>query len=79
MDRRPLLLKVGATALTVATTVVSALYVTSHLKNANAPLRPAVLDASTGTSVDLPGGGTLTISPSVHASDVPPMTSTYAS
>ena len=79
MDTRPLLLKVGATVLTVATTVVSAMYVTAHLKNADAPLRPPVLNGSSGASVDVPGGGTLTISPSVHAGDVAPVTSTYAS
>jgi hypothetical protein len=79
IDTRSLLLKAGATALTLAATVVSALYVTSHLKNPNAPLQPAVLSASRGASVGLPGGGTLTLSPSVRPSDVEPVTSTYAS
>ena len=72
---RPTALKVGATALTVVTTVLSALYVTSHLKNPAAPLQPTVL-RSIGTSV---AGGTLTLGPSVQPSDVRPVTSTYAS
>jgi hypothetical protein len=72
---RPTALKVGATALTVVTTVLSALYVTSHLKNPAAPLQPTVL-RSDGTSV---AGGSLTLGPSVQPSDVQPVTSTYAS
>lgn len=70
-------LKVGATVLTVATTVMSALYVTSHLKNPAAPLQPTVLKTG-GASVTGPGG-TLTLGPSVQPSDVQPVTSTYAS
>ena len=78
-EMRSLLLKVGATALTLAATAGSALFVTAHLKNPSAPLQPSVLEASTGASVGLPGGGTLTLSPSVRPSDVAPVTSTYAS
>jgi len=63
MDVRSLLLRAGATALTLATTVVSAAYVTAHLKNPSAPLHPSVL----------------TVAPSVRQSDVKPVTSTYAS
>ena len=63
IDLRSLLLKAGATALTLATTVVAANYVTAHLKNPAAPLHPAVL----------------TVAPSVRQSDVKPVTSTYAS
>ncbi len=63
IDVRSLLLKAAATALTLATTVVSAHYVTGHLKNPAAPLRPTVH----------------TIAPSVRQSDVKPVTSTYAS
>ncbi len=63
IDVRSLLLKAGATALTLATTVVSAHYVASHLKNPSAPLHPTVLS----------------IAPSVRQSDVKPVTSTYAS
>jgi hypothetical protein len=69
-ERRPLVLKLGATALALATTLLSALYVTAHLKNPNAPLRPTVLSASTGT---------LTLTPSVLPTDGQPVTSTYAS
>jgi hypothetical protein len=43
---RPLLLKVGATLLTLAATTVSAVYVTSHIKNPHAPLQPVVLNSS---------------------------------
>ena len=67
MDIRTLLLKAGATALTVAATVASAAYVTAHVKNPQAPLQPAVLT------------GTLTLGPSVRPAPVTPVTSTYAS
>jgi hypothetical protein len=70
---RLLLLKAAATMLTVGATVVSAVYVTSHLKNPSAPLQPAVLNAST-TSV-----GGVTVGPAVRPTDEPAMTSTYAS
>jgi hypothetical protein len=79
MQTRPLLLKLGATAVTLGATLASALYVTAHLKNPNAPLQPSVLSESSSASVDVPGGGTLTISPSLRPSDVQPVTSTYAS
>ena len=72
------ILKAGATVLTVATTVLSAMYVTSHLKNAGAPLQPSVLGASSATTLSAPGG-TLTLGPSVQPSTVQPVTSTYAS
>jgi hypothetical protein len=63
MQLRPLVLKAGATAVTLAATLISALYVTAHVKNPSAPLKPSVLS----------------ISPSVQPSDVQPVTSTYAS
>lgn len=69
-------LKAAATALTVATTVLSGLYVTTHLKNPVAPLQPTVLRSSGGTAI---AGGTVTLGPSVQPSDVQPVTSTYAS
>ena len=60
-DVRALLLKVVATALSLAATAASAAYVTAHLKNSGAPLQPPVLTSS------------------VRPSDIPPVTSTYAS
>jgi hypothetical protein len=63
MHLRPLLLKAGATVITLGATLLSALYVTAHLKNPSAPLKPSVL----------------TISASVQPSDVQPVTTTYAS
>jgi hypothetical protein len=68
---RVFMLKAGATALTVGATLVSALWVTSHLKNPAAPLQPIVLSVRSG--------GNLNLTPSVHATDVAPITSTYAS
>lgn len=76
---RSLLLKAGATALTLGTTVASALFVTAHLKNPDAPLQPTVLSSSTGGSMSLPGGATFNIAPSVHHADVQPVASTHAS
>ena len=73
---RTVLLKAAATFLTIGATVASALFVTSHLKNPAAPLQPPVVRAGS-TAAAL--GGTLNVGPSVQASDVEPMTSTYAS
>lgn len=75
---RILVLKAGATLLTVATTVLSALYVTGHLKNSSAPLRPTVLTANQSSTLSGPGGS-VTLGPSVQPGDVKPVTSTYAS
>ena len=74
---RVFLLKAAATVLTLGATVASALYVTAHLKNPAAPLQPPVLAGSGSTVGAL--GGQLTVGPSVHQSDVEPLTSTYAS
>ncbi|HEV2415589.1 MAG TPA: hypothetical protein VGX27_12350 [Candidatus Dormibacteraeota bacterium] len=70
---RLFLLKAVATALTVGATVVSSVFVTSHLKNPAAPLQPSVLNAS-NTSV-----GGLTVGPSVQPTNEAAVTSTYAS
>jgi len=75
---RSAILKIGATLFTVAATVMSALYVTSHLKNPSAPLQPTVLSASGAATVSA-AGGTLTLGPSVQPTSVPAVTSTYAS
>lgn len=71
-------LKLGATVVAVGATVLSSLYVTSHLKNPSAPLQPAVLNRSSNGSVSLLGGQ-VSVGPSVHPSDTQPVTSTYAS
>ena len=68
---RALLLKVLATGLTMLTAAASAAYVGSHVKNGGAPLHPPVTSSG--------GGGKLLLSAGVHASDVQPVTSTYAS
>ncbi len=71
---RGFVLKTGATVLTVGATMLSALFVTSNLKNPAAPLQPPVLAGNQSASV----GGVI-VGPSVHSSDVQPVTSTYAS
>jgi hypothetical protein len=75
---RTVVLKLAATCLTLGATVLSAAYVTSHLKNPAAPLRPAVLASTRGANVPAPGGS-LTVGPSVQPATVAPVTSTYAS
>jgi hypothetical protein len=75
---RTILLKLGATCLTLGATVLSAAYVTSHLKNPAAPLRPAVLASTSSSNLPAPGGS-LTVGPSVQPANVPPVTATYAS
>ena len=45
-DLRSLLLKIGATVLSLVATAASAAYVTAHVKNPNAPLQPPVLSSS---------------------------------
>lgn len=62
-------LKAGAVGLTVAATVASAAYVGGHVKNASAPLRPAVQ----------PFGGQVDLTPGVRATTSQPVTETYAS
>jgi hypothetical protein len=68
---RAWVLKAGATALTLATTAVSAVYVTSHLKNPAAPLQPIVISTAQLSAV--------TVTPAVQRTDLPPVTTTYAS
>ena len=55
--------------------MLSAVFVTSHLKNPSAPLQPPVLNSGNQTA----SVGGVTVGPSVHSSDVQPVTSTYAS
>ena len=74
---RTLLLKAGVTAVTLAATVVSAFFVTSHFKNPQAPLQPVVL-AGNSSEVGVMGGS-LSIGPSVQPSNDEPVASTYAS
>jgi hypothetical protein len=74
---RTWLLKAGATAITLATTISAAFFVSSHLKNPQAPLQPAVLAGNTSELNGL--GGKLSVGPSVQPSDVEPVASTYAS
>ncbi len=76
---RALYLKVAATALTLLTAVASAGYVTSHVRNQSAPLHPSVLGGPGSVAVSSARGGRLTLTPSVRAAGVEPVTSTYAS
>ncbi|MFI5283446.1 MAG: hypothetical protein ACHQ0J_10000 [Candidatus Dormibacterales bacterium] len=75
---RILILRAGATLLSLAAAAASAAYVTSHLKNPSAPLKPPVVSAG-GQAGFTALDGRLTIGPSVRAGDVQPVTSTYAS
>ena len=70
---RSLQLKATATAMTLGAAMLSALYVTAHVKVTSAPLHPAVA-AETAAA-----GARLTLTPSVKAGNVAPVTSTYAS
>ena len=67
-----LVLKAGATLLTMLAALGSAVYVSGHVKNGSAPLHPAVLSAQSNS-------GQLTLTPSVHTADVAAVTSTHAS
>jgi hypothetical protein len=69
---RTVVLKAGATVLTLVTTLLSAGYVTAHLKNPNAPLQPTVVKASTASKG-------VQLGPSVQPGNGQPVTSTYAS
>lgn len=75
---RSLVLKAGATLVAVGATVVSSLYVSSHIKNPAAPLRPTVVGSNQNGAVTLLGG-TVSVGPSVRPGNLPPVTSTYAS
>lgn len=71
---RTLALKVAATALTLGATLVSALFVTAHMKNSSAPLQPPVLASSIGV------GSVVVVGPSSpQPTDAAPIASTYAS
>lgn len=70
---RTVVLRAGATVLTLAATLLSAAYVTAHLKNPAAPLQPTVVKAGSTAA----GGPTL--GPSVQPGSGRPVTSTYAS
>jgi hypothetical protein len=72
---RAFLLKAVVTGVTVLATVASALYVSAHVKNPNAPLHPSVI----GRPASQAAGGKLSLTPSVRSSDVQSVTSTYAS
>lgn len=74
---RALLLKAGTTVVAMGATVMSSVYVTSHIKNPSAPLQPTVLNASNPSVTVL--GGTVAVGPSVQPSNTQPVTSTYAS
>jgi len=70
---RSLLLKVGATALTVGVAAAAAVHVNGHLKSTLAPLHPRVLGSPAA------GAGRLSLTPSVRSGSAEPVTSTYAS
>jgi hypothetical protein len=74
---RAFVLKGVVTGITMVATVVSALYVSAHVKNPAAPLRPSVVRGAGAQSQA--ASGKLSLTPSVRSSDVQPVTSTYAS
>ena len=74
---RSLLLKAGATALTLVAAAAAAMQVSGHVKNPEAPLHPGVLGAP--AAVSTPAGGKLSLSPAVRTAKVETVTSTYAS
>jgi len=67
-----LVLKAGATLLTLLSALGSAGYVSGHVKNGSAPLHPPVVFAQASA-------GQLVITAQVHTSHVEAVTSTYAS
>jgi len=73
---KDLLLKAGATMLTLVAATGGAVYVAGHLKNPAAPLRPSVLGAA---SIYNAGSGRLILTPAVRSANVEAVTSTYAS
>jgi hypothetical protein len=73
---RSLLLKVGATALTVGVAAAAAVHVSGHLKSASAPLHPQVVGPPAASGA---GAGRLSLTPSVRSGSAEPVTSTYVS
>ncbi len=68
-----LVLKAGATLLTLLSAAASATYVSGHVKNSGAPLHPPVVLVQASA-------GHLVITPQVHTTGkVEAVTSTYAS
>ena len=76
---RSLFLKAGATLLTLGTSLLSAAYVTAHLKNPAAPLHPSVVDVARAASVSAQDSGNVTLTPGIKSTDQQAITSTYAS
>ena len=66
-----LALKATATVLTFLAAAFSAGYVAGHVKSGAAPLHPSVVGRAAGAQ--------MTLTPSVRAANVEPVTSTYAS
>ena len=71
---RSLLLKVAATALTMAAAAAATIHVNGHVRSTAAPLHPEVLGGSPATA-----GGRLHLTPSVQSANVQAVTSTAAS
>lgn len=69
-----LLLKATATVVTLGSAMLSAVYVSGHVKSTAAPLHPAVLSAASTAQA-----GRLALTPSIRQANVEAVTSTYAS
>lgn len=75
---RAVLLRLAATAATLATLLGSAGYVAGHPKDARAPLQPPVAKPSP-TIPPIPSGGRIQIQPGVRATELPAITGTHVS
>jgi hypothetical protein len=75
---RAVLLRLAATAATVATLLASVVYVAAHPKDARAPLQPPVVRPSP-TAAPTPAGGRIQIQPGVRATELPAITGTHVS
>ncbi len=72
------MLKGSAVCLTVLAAVGSASYVSGHVKNQSAPLRPA-LHPQTGLSAPADRPGQVNMAPGLLTTSSQPVTETYAS
>ena len=72
------LLRLTATAATVAAVLASMGYVAAHPKDDHAPLQPPVAHPA-ATVPPLPTGGRIQIQPGVRATELPAVTGTHVS
>ncbi len=77
--RRPLALRLAATAATVATLLGSSAYVAAHPKDPSAPLQPPVVKITPAPTATPKASGRIQVEPAVRQTALPGITFTHVS